>query len=176
MLKDKVFLTASCLTLVLLLPARARAQGIIEVSHYLITSKESALPIWPGTDAGDSNGKEPARLFFMTEIVGRQAALNELESNGELPIRHVWRHGVFVIGKRDVGITQAQWLKFRRKLEGEVAAQEYFTWRTFSYKENPTDSYLVSVLDENDSPATEFSQPTRIFQATVSGREKTNGN
>ena len=112
----------------------------------------------------------------MTEVVGKEAALRELETNGELPITHVWRRGIVVVGKRDVGITQAQWLKSKKQLETEVATQQFFTWRTFSYKENPNDSYLVSVLDENQEPATNFSEPGTIFQVKVRDRREPNGN
>ena len=95
--------------------------------------------------------KRSKELFFWMEYTAGKAALDYLEKHGELPIFHYWRRGIVVTDHPDVGITQEQWLENRDKIRARVEKKGFFTWRTFSYKQNIVPAkYNISVLDANE--------------------------
>ena len=112
------------------------------------------------------NGKVPrAPLILWMTYHGSEAALRRLLDKGALPIRHRW--SVAVGGEVDMeapddSFTERLSVPLRvgsgssrviAKLAGQLAAQDAFTWRTWSKKESVSRGiWRVEVLYDDDTP------------------------
>lgn len=112
------------------------------------------------------NGRIPrAPLILWMTYHGSEVALRHLQEKGALPIRHRW--SVAVGGKVDIETPDDTFTErlsvplkvgsgsspIIAKLAGQLAAQETFTWRTWSKKESVSVGiWRVEVLYDNDTP------------------------
>lgn len=121
----------------------------------------------PGTKHTGSRPHAP--LYFWMTYHGTDAALRYLRDNGALPIRHRW--SVAVGGDVDVESPDSTFVEpFEKRLSVplaigtknkevierlsvQLAAQDSFTWRTWSKKESVSRGvWRVDVLYDDDTP------------------------
>ncbi|MDD5248213.1 MAG: hypothetical protein PHY45_04465 [Rhodocyclaceae bacterium] len=112
------------------------------------------------------NGKAPfAPLLLWMTYQGSDPALRYLRDHGALPIRHRW--SVAVGGEVDLEAPDDTFTErlsvpltvgsgaspVITKLAGQLAAQDVFTWRTWSKKESVSRGiWRVEVLYDDDTP------------------------
>lgn len=124
-----------------LAPMPAPASQLIEIEKAAWTvdvNKDSKQPT-----SELSKATVGSSLTLWTKLKGTQAALSKLALEGKLPIRHKWFRGT-ITGYHAAGVTKptdeievpAASQEVMDKLNDEVRAMGYFTWRTWSTKGN----------------------------------------
>ena len=140
------------------IPITSAANSFIEIEQAVWTDR-----INPDTReyALKYEGTAPKKpLYLWMHVKGNEEALNHLEAEGKLPIRHKWfrktrtrvnPEGVMqVIDSIPVPTARIDVL---HKLKSEVAKQSYFDWRTWSMKENiGPGQWRVSVVYADNKP------------------------
>ena len=121
-------------------PSKELETPLIEIADAVWTqdvNKETRQPVAAITKASPGN-----RLVLWMKIKGSEAALNQLASQGKLPIRHKWYRDS-IMGSEAEGVkTPTDEIEIPAakhgvidKLRNEAQAMGFFTWRTWSLKE-----------------------------------------
>jgi hypothetical protein len=100
------------------------------------------------------------RLYLWMRIRGKEKALEVLDSEGKLPIQHLWIYstGMSQVNAGSLRPTDAIDLTVGKKdkidkLRSEVNERGFFDWRTWSMKKNITKGWwLVKILYADGSP------------------------
>ncbi len=102
----------------------------------------------------------PRTLYLWMQVKGKKGALDRLETDGKLPIRHKWfRETLTSINPE--GVMQvvdnipvpAARIELLDKLRSEVAIRKHFDWRTWSKKDNiRRGRWRVTVVYADNSP------------------------
>lgn len=113
-------------------------------------------------------GSPAQPIYFWTRLSGGKEALEVLQRQGRLPIRHVWSFSnVFTSSKQDMDPVQEKTLSAgeitdQGALAGLVDRRGHFTWRTWSRKEAVWGGqWTVSVQYANGAPVMCQGKPCR---------------
>jgi hypothetical protein len=158
----KLDLTALCTvsqtTATSIAPSRDFETPLIEIADVVWTqdvNKETRQPV-----AVISKANPGKRLVLWMKIKGSEAALNQLASQGKLPIRHKWYRDS-IMGSEAEGVkTPTDEIEIPAakrgvidKLRNEARAMGYFTWRTWSFKEKTNrGTWKVRVVYADNTP------------------------
>lgn len=128
---------------------------IADVAWAQDVNKETRQPVAPIYKTTPGN-----RLVLWMKIKGSEAALNQLASQGKLPIRHKWYRDS-IMGTEAEGVkTPTDEVEIPAakqgvidKLRDETRAMGYFTWRTWSSKEKTNrGTWKVRVVYADNTP------------------------
>ena len=128
---------------------------IADVAWAQDVNKETRQPVAPIYKTTTGN-----RLVLWMKIKGSEAALNQLASQGKLPIRHKWYRDS-IMGSEAEGVKtptdEVEIPAAKRgvidKLRDETRAMGYFTWRTWSSKEKTNrGTWKVRVVYADNTP------------------------
>ena len=122
--------------------AFAQYDAAIDIDEALWTDRVDSRSRTYSTALGQSATVKS--LFLWTRIKGKRLALDQLEREGKLPIRHKWpRRTVLDLVPEgvsepvnNIAIPEARAERLQQQLQAEVGARGYFDWRTWSGKAN----------------------------------------
>ena len=131
---------------------------LIEIADVVWTrdvNQETKQPVAAMSRANAGN-----RLVLWMKIKGSEAALNQLASQGKLPIRHKWyRDSIMGSGAEGVKTPtdEIEIPAAKRgvidKLRSEARAMGFFTWRTWSFKDKTyRGTWKVRVVYADNTP------------------------
>ena len=139
-------------------PSKELKSPLIEIADTVWTqdvNKETRQPV-----AAISRANPGSRLVLWMKIKGSEAALNQLASQGKLPIRHKWYRDS-IMGSEAEGVkTPTDEIEIPAakrgvidKLRNEAKAMGFFTWRTWSFKEKANrGTWKVRVVYADNTP------------------------
>lgn len=103
----------------------------------------------------------PVGPFWLWMTVrGKEGALKKLEETGKLPISHMWLR-YSIAGPSAEGVTDmidmisvpAEKVKVINDLRNEISLRAFFTWRTWSMKENAQHGdWVIKVVYADSTP------------------------
>lgn len=139
-------------------PSKELKTSLIEIADAIWTqdvNEETRQPVAAISKATPGN-----RLALWMKIRGSEAALNQLASQGKLPIRHKWYRDS-IMGSEAEGVkTLTDEIEIPAakhgvidKLRNETRAMGFFTWRTWSSKEKTNrGTWKVRVVYADNTP------------------------